>query len=167
MSTSSSHLWQRPPGRLLRFAVPIAAVVGIAAAIAGALVPSAGRLALVPALFLLLFVPVAARLSRQIERRFRETARLAYLDELTELPNRTLFKQELERAIAETPERHTAVLLLDLDRFKEINETFGHGCGDQVLREVGTRLETLEPRALRGFMLARVGGDEFAILVRA
>ena len=55
MSTSSSHLWQRPPGRLLRFAVPIAAVVGIAAAIAGALVPSAGRLALVPALFLLLF----------------------------------------------------------------------------------------------------------------
>ena len=85
MSTSSSHLWQRPPGRLLRFAVPIAAVVGIAAAIAGALVPSAGRLALVPALFLLLFVPVAARFSRQIERRFRETARLAYLDELTEL----------------------------------------------------------------------------------
>src|SRR5690242_4762538 len=105
MSTSSANLWQRPPGRLLRFVVPIAAAVGVAAAAAGVLVPAAGRVALaVPALFLLLLVPVAARLSRQIEEKFRDTARLAFVDELTELPNRALFKQEVERAIAEAPE---------------------------------------------------------------
>jgi diguanylate cyclase (GGDEF)-like protein len=167
MSTSSPNLWQRPPGRLLRFVVPIAAAVGVAAAAAGVLVPAAGRVALaVPALFLLLFVPVAARLSRQIEERFRDTARLAYLDELTELPNRALFKQEVERAIAEAPDENAAVLLLDLDRFREINETFGHNGGDRVLREVGERLDRLEPRGLRGFVLARLGADEFGIVLR-
>jgi diguanylate cyclase (GGDEF)-like protein len=145
--------------------VPAAAVVGTAAAAAGFFVPSDGVLTAVPALLLLLFVPVGARLSRQIERTFGDTARLAYLDELTELPSRARFKEEVERAITETPERKAAVLLLGLDRFKGINESFGHRCGDRVLREVGARLDRLEPHALRGFVVARVGGDEFGILL--
>lgn len=167
MSTPSTPHAQRPPGRLLRLAVPVAAAVGTTAAATGWFVPSAGVLLALPALLLLLFVPVAARLSRQIERDFGDAARLAYLDELTDLPSRARFKQEVERAIAETPERKAAVLLLGLDRFKEINESFGHRCGDRVLREVGARLDRLEPRALRGFLVARVGGDEFGILVHA
>jgi diguanylate cyclase (GGDEF)-like protein len=167
MSTPQTHLAHRTPGRLLRFAVPAAAVVGTAAAAAGFVFPSAAVLLALPALLLLLFVPVAARLSREIERSFGDTARLAYVDELTQLPSRALFKQEVERAVAETPARKAAVLLLGLDRFKEINESFGHRCGDRVLREVGARLERLEPHALRGFVVARLGGDEFGILVRA
>jgi len=167
MSTPPTHLAQRPPGRLLRLAVPVAAVVGTAAAATGFVVPSGGVLTALPALLLLLFVPVAARLSRQIERTFGDTARLAYIDELTGLPSRARFKQEVERAIAEAPERQAAVLLLGLDRFKQINESFGHRCGDRVLREVGARLDRLEPHALRGFVAARLGGDEFGILVHA
>jgi len=161
------QLWERPPGRLLRLAVPAAAVVGAAAATGSLLVPDAGLLVLLPALLLLGFVPLAARVSRQVERRFGDAARLAYVDELTELPNRTLFRHEVERTLVEAPERKAAVLLLGLDHFKEINETFGHRCGDRVLQEVGARLERLEPHALRGLVLARLGGDEFGILVRA
>jgi diguanylate cyclase (GGDEF)-like protein len=162
MSTPSLHLWHCPPGRLLRLAVPTAAAAGLAAAVAAVFVSAAGLLALVPALFLLLLVPVAVRATRQIEWRLHETASLAYLDELTELPNRTFFKQQVECAIAEAS-AHTAVLQLGLDRFKEINDAFGHRHGDEVLRKVAARLATLEAM---GFVVARLGGDEFGILAR-
>jgi diguanylate cyclase (GGDEF)-like protein len=87
-----------------------------------------------------------------------------YHDDLTGLPNGTRFKREVERALAAAKGRSTVVLLLDLDHFKEINDTFGHGCGDKVLREVAARLEALEAP---GFVLARLGVDEFAILAHA
>src|SRR5207249_1144399 len=83
-------------------------------------------------------------------------AHQAFFDELTDLPNRTLFRQRIDQAIGEATASGSsvAVLLLDLDRFKEINDTLGHRAGDDVLRAVGARLSSLDPEESR---LARVG----------
>jgi diguanylate cyclase len=96
--------------------------------------------------------------------RLAEVRRLAATDELTGLPNRRHFDRRrhvaLERARA-TGER-TALLLIDLDRFKELNDALGHHAGDAVLAQVGPRLRTV----LRAEdELARIGGDEFAVLL--
>jgi diguanylate cyclase (GGDEF)-like protein/PAS domain S-box-containing protein len=85
-------------------------------------------------------------------------------DALTGLPNRACFLERLERAVEESDEHcgRFALLLFDLDRFKEINDTFGHASGDRVLRELRSRLvEALPPPAF----VARLGGDEFAALL--
>ena len=98
---------------------------------------------------------------RELERELR---RLAYTDRLTELPNRALFHDRLERALAMAKRRDAAVaiLFLDLDRFKNINDSLGHEIGDRVLVVVAQRLR----RCLRAEdTLARLGGDEFAILL--
>jgi diguanylate cyclase (GGDEF)-like protein/PAS domain S-box-containing protein len=87
-------------------------------------------------------------------------------DALTDLPNRYLLARRVERALAHAREdgRPVALLLLDLDRFKEINDTLGHQTGDILLREIAERLKTaLRPRD----MIARLGGDEFAVLLPA
>jgi diguanylate cyclase (GGDEF)-like protein len=89
---------------------------------------------------------------------------LAYQDPVTGLSNRTLFFDHLRRALARARrgEESVAVLFLDLDRFKAVNDTWGHGVGDQVLRAAGRRLLA----ELRDEdCLARFGGDEFAVLV--
>lgn len=100
---------------------------------------------------------------------------LAYYDELTELPNRQLFTQSLERTIATAQRdgRQFAVLFVDLDRFKRINDTLGHGVGDELLKEVAGRLEKctrstdsvsrVDSSEDSGIKLARLGGDEFVI----
>jgi diguanylate cyclase (GGDEF)-like protein len=86
-------------------------------------------------------------------------------DPLTGLPNRTLFTDRVRQAIAAIgPDGRLAVLLVDLDRFKEINDTLGHASGDLVLREVGVRLRARLPDS---HTVARLGGDEFAVLVPA
>lgn len=85
-------------------------------------------------------------------------------DPLTGLPNRSLFKEEAERAIRSARRRGSLVafLLMDLDRFKEINDTLGHHQGDQLLQMIGPRLAAV----LREHdMVARLGGDEFAVLL--
>ncbi len=92
--------------------------------------------------------------------------RLAYVanhDALTGLPNRLLFRQELEArlAAAEDGGPQVAVLLLDLDGFKDVNDTLGHDAGDALLRDVADRLRTtVGPQQL----ICRLGGDEFAVL---
>jgi diguanylate cyclase (GGDEF)-like protein len=89
---------------------------------------------------------------------------LAYHDGLTGLPNRSLFSKLLTQSIlgARRQERQLAVLFLDLDRFKQINDTLGHEAGDQLLQEVATRLKA----CLRDSdTVARMGGDEFVILL--
>ncbi len=89
---------------------------------------------------------------------------LAYYDKLTGLPNRTLFYDRLHQALNQLDRQHQklALLYLDLDRFKFINDTNGHNVGDDLLRAVSQRLST----CLRETdTLARLGGDEFAILL--
>jgi diguanylate cyclase (GGDEF)-like protein len=84
-------------------------------------------------------------------------------DPLTGLPNRTLFTDRVRQATSTIgSDGRLAVLLVDLDRFKEINDTLGHASGDLVLREVGVRLRAGLPDS---HTVARLGGDEFAVLV--
>ncbi|MGA7799386.1 MAG: EAL domain-containing protein [Gammaproteobacteria bacterium] len=104
---------------------------------------------------------------RDITERIRAQEHLNYLahhDALTELPNRTLFMDRLRRAIgrARRTGRYLAVLFLDLDRFKQINDTLGHEVGDRILQAIARRLSD-SVRA--GDTLARLGGDEFVLLV--
>jgi diguanylate cyclase (GGDEF)-like protein len=88
---------------------------------------------------------------------------LAHHDPLTSLPNRSHFNARIDQEIAAlTPGRSLAVLCLDLDRFKEINDLFGHSAGDQALQTVASRITAVLGERQ---MMARLGGDEFAILM--
>lgn len=89
---------------------------------------------------------------------------LAQHDTLTGLKNRDGFMRELEQAISAAPAEALAVLLLDLNRFKEINDTLGHAAGDSVLKGIGARLR--ERFGSSDMCIARLGGDELAILAR-
>ncbi len=82
-------------------------------------------------------------------------------DALTGLPNRTLFRTRLHQSLLGSAGRRVAVLLMDLDEFKDINDTLGHDTGDGLLREVGRRLRAAMPEPIT---VARLGGDEFAAL---
>jgi diguanylate cyclase (GGDEF)-like protein len=90
---------------------------------------------------------------------------LAYRDALTGLPNRLLFADRLDQALASAARAGTplAVLLMDLDHFKYVNDTLGHRIGDLLLKEVAARLQAVLRRATD--TVARLGGDEFAILL--
>jgi diguanylate cyclase (GGDEF)-like protein/PAS domain S-box-containing protein len=90
--------------------------------------------------------------------------RLAFFDPLTGLPNRTLLHDRLRHSLNEAMRcnSHVALLYLDLDNFKEINDTFGHRTGDQVLRQVSSRLRDL---VRRSDTFARMGGDEFTFVM--
>ncbi len=101
-----------------------------------------------------------------ITERRRVEARISYMahhDELTDLPNRLLFRERMETALASGRgrERGLALLFLDLDHFKNVNDTLGHPLGDALLRDVARRLRSC---IREGDLVARLGGDEFAIL---
>ncbi|HUG05667.1 MAG TPA: EAL domain-containing protein, partial [Candidatus Limnocylindria bacterium] len=96
----------------------------------------------------------------------KDAEHLALYDTLTDLPNRVLFNDRIGQALAIAHRDGTgvALLLMDLDRFKEVNDTFGHHVGDLLLQEVGPHLRSeLRP----GDTLARLGGDEFGVLLPA
>jgi diguanylate cyclase (GGDEF)-like protein/PAS domain S-box-containing protein len=98
---------------------------------------------------------------KRVEQRIRQ---LAYYDTLTNLPNRRLLLDRLEHALTQAKrfQRSLAVMFLDLDHFKQVNDSLGHDAGDDLLRQVGRRLEA----CLRaGDTVARTGGDEFVILL--
>jgi len=100
----------------------------------------------------------------ELKRTQQELFESAHRDRLTRLPNRLSIDQRIEETIADArrDDRRFALLFVDLDRFKTINDTLGHAVGDDVLREVALRLqETLRA----GDVIARPGGDEFIILV--
>jgi diguanylate cyclase (GGDEF)-like protein len=103
---------------------------------------------------------IRAGLLDQLRLEVAEKEHLALHDTLTGLPNRRHFQGLLEASLAAG--RRAAVMLMDLDRFKEINDSLGHDVGDALLREVGRRLR--EELGERG-VVARLGGDEFAVLL--
>jgi diguanylate cyclase (GGDEF)-like protein len=90
-------------------------------------------------------------------------AHMARYDELTGLPNRNLFRERIASALAHVHDRHglMAMHLIDLDRFKGVNDTLGHPIGDRLLNAVGQRLQTVVRRT---DTVARLGGDEFVVL---
>jgi diguanylate cyclase (GGDEF)-like protein len=96
------------------------------------------------------------------ERAGERLAHAATHDEVTGLPNRILLQRHLTAALASGGP--TALLLLDLDRFKEVNDTLGHRAGDVLLRHVAERLDDVPPDIV-GASVSRLGGDEFAVLV--
>jgi diguanylate cyclase (GGDEF)-like protein len=124
-----------------------------------------------PALVLLLSVIAIAIFALQLNATLRRQRAyvaqqefLAKHDSLTGLLNRDAFMRFLERAIASGPEDAFAVLLLDLNHFKDINDTLGHAAGDQVLQQIGARLAQ---RMCDGdSCVARLGGDELTVFVR-
>ncbi len=104
------------------------------------------------------------QLAASLQNANDQLRQLAFCDPLTGLPNRLLFEERLRLALEDlgrTPSA-LAVLFIDLDGFKPINDSFGHAAGDEVLREVGQRLEAL---AGERDTVARVGGDEFLMLL--
>jgi len=106
-------------------------------------------------------------LMRDISIRKREVERIRYLaehDTLTGLANRNKLQEQLHTALAAAKmnQREVALLMLDLDKFKQINDTLGHACGDHLLRDVADRLTAIVGDA---GILARLSGDEFAIII--
>jgi len=96
---------------------------------------------------------------KQLEERLEHQA---FHDPLTELPNRQLFHDRVGHALARRQTGQVAVLFIDLDDFKTVNDSFGHACGDEVLVGAAHRLQSC---ARAGDTVARLGGDEFALLV--
>ena len=117
---------------------------------------------LLTALALLIFQYLIGELLKS-KQRGEELHRMATTDELTGLANREVFRVRLNERIsaAKAGDERFGVMLLDLDRFKEVNDTLGHHFGDELLRDLGPRLgEAIGPDGL----VARLGGDEFAVL---
>jgi diguanylate cyclase (GGDEF)-like protein len=141
------------------------------------LLPATGMFAVVALLVLLMAMRMRHLMKRDVEQlselerahveltaKEAQAHHLAYHDVLTGLPNRALFNDNADQALLRS--RHgepMAILLLDLDRFKNVNDRFGHLAGDELIREVAGRLSRVleEPDAI-----ARLGGDEFAILLQ-
>ncbi len=100
----------------------------------------------------------------ELKRRERKIAHLAHHDSLTGLANRVLFKETLETKLVDASQtgRPLAVVCLDLDRFKLVNDTLGHHIGDLLLKEVAKRIESV---VRTDDMAARLGGDEFAVIM--
>jgi len=103
---------------------------------------------------------------RALNRAWQDIAHLASHDQLTNLPNRALFRDRLQQALAQAERQHyrVAVICLDLDRFKDVNDTLGHAVGDELLQQVTHRVQGL---LRKSDTLARLGGDEFAIVLAA
>ena len=136
-------------------------------------IAEAGRKAVLPVVGVLLLVLVTLYLSlfpllRQVTRRLRgqveQIEKLALYDALTGLANRRLFHDRLEQAFLHAQRNGTgfALMLLDLDRFKEVNDTLGHQTGDAVLEHLAARLREI---ARASDTVARLGGDEFALVL--
>jgi diguanylate cyclase (GGDEF)-like protein len=140
--------------------------VPIAQAANAAFLPVAGIFEAVLVLLFVVLTPILRRVTRRMRRQMEEIEYRALYDELTGLPNRTLFRDRIEQAIlvARRQDGPAAAMLLDLDRFKEINDALGHETGDQLLVELAARLRGV----LRASdTLARLGGDEFGVLLPA
>jgi diguanylate cyclase (GGDEF)-like protein len=110
-------------------------------------------------LLFLLLCRIVARASGSLRRQAEENRRQALHDPLTALPNRRSLYERLDKLLAGG--RPLSLLVADLDGFKELNDTLGHHAGDEVLSQLGPRVQAAIPEAE---LLARIGGDEFAVL---
>jgi diguanylate cyclase (GGDEF)-like protein len=163
--------WQVPPSRpepkFASWSVLLVPSGFMFAALGLLLVDHVQRLSALP--FSLATVTMLAAIGRMVvafrdARGLAEARRLAGTDDLTALPNRRRFMALTDEAIAASGSsgRGLAVLMLDLDNFKQLNDTLGHHAGDELLRMIGPRLQ----HALRHLhTVGRLGGDEFAVLV--
>jgi diguanylate cyclase (GGDEF)-like protein len=149
--------------------VPLAATTGVVAvfqdyepieaAARATFLPVVGIFEIVLIALFIALVPILRRVMRRVRRQMEEIEYRALYDDLSGLPNRTQFRDRIEAALVGSS---AAVMLLDLDRFKEINDALGHRSGDFLLRELGTRLAD---RIGDEASFARLGGDEFGILL--
>ena len=128
-----------------------------------AVITAAAVLAVILLLAWLLLYRTVHRASRRLREQADENERLALHDALTGLPNRRLLNDRLERAIAaaQRTTKPLALMVLDVDRFKEVNDTLGHDRGDALLMQIAERIEGVLRDA---DTVARLGGDEFAVL---
>lgn len=129
--------------RMLEYAVGVLGIAGVALTVAYRL---------------------TARLRRRMAQAEEQMDRLAFYDQVTGLPNRRLFERELRQAVERVERESTgaALLLIDVDDFKKVNDSFGHAVGDKVLQMIGVRMASvLRPTDL----VARIGGDEFGAIL--
>jgi diguanylate cyclase (GGDEF)-like protein len=128
------------------------------------LLPVLGILQLVLLTLYLSLFPLLRRVTARLRGQVEQIEQLALYDALTGLANRRLFRDRVEQALlsAKRANEGFALMLLDLDRFKEINDTLGHQTGDAVLEELATRLRGVSRAA---DTVARLGGDEFALVL--
>lgn len=174
MMSATTYIPRRQPPLISRDAQPnylmpgIASVSSLLILFVASLSVKPGKIAIGLATMSLVFVGVRVALSvRQINMLSSERQRQALTDELTGLANRRFLTRSLERYFArvaadEQDETSLAFLFVDLDRFKEINDSFGHPAGDALLRQVSDRLTAA---LRRDDLLVRFGGDEFAVLL--
>jgi len=131
----------------------------------GSIFPISVSVSLLPRSGRIIYVGVIRDITRE-RQHIEEVYRLAFFDPLTELPNRRLVLDRLEQAIltASRTGQYGALMFLDLDHFKQLNDTLGHDVGDELLQQVGGRLQS----CVRDCdTVARMGGDEFVVLLEA
>jgi len=153
--TTRSSLWEGVTGMIGREASSDVVLLALSPIV---IVAAERSLVLLPVLLLpVLAVYRSALLSAEKEHQ-------AMHDALTDLPNRTQFSAVIARRLenARTKSTSGAVLLIDLDRFKEVNDTLGHQTGDALLCQIGPRIRSVLPKA---GVIARLGGDEFAVML--
>ncbi|MEP7114542.1 MAG: EAL domain-containing protein, partial [Ilumatobacteraceae bacterium] len=153
--TTRSSLWHGVTGMISREASSDVVLLALSPIV---IVAAERSLVLLPVLLVpVLAVYRSALLSAEKEHQ-------AMHDALTDLPNRLQFSEVIERRFENARSKSTcgAVLLIDLDRFKEVNDTLGHPTGDALLCQIGPRIQPILPV---GGVVARLGGDEFAVVV--
>ena len=131
------------------------------AAVLKQITPALAVVATLAVITIIGFMAVVRSRSIKLQASEERIRHMAMHDALTGLPNRAFFNEYVDMAIQAADRRSFALLYLDLDRFKQVNDSLGHPAGDELIRQFGARLKGL---VRHGDLVARIGGDEFTIL---